>query len=64
VGNLVRGKRGGTIDSPRRWYGEPGTVELVEQVEPESAVVDEGGLVGAWQEFALHTKWYGKVDSW
>jgi hypothetical protein len=32
--------------------------------EPESAVVDEGGLAGAWQEFAVHAKWYGKVDAW
>jgi hypothetical protein len=29
----------GTIDSSQRWYGELGTVELV---EPRSAVVDEG----------------------
>src|SRR2546423_8208877 len=36
-----------------------GTVEQVEQVEPESAVVDGGGL--AWQEFAVHAKLYGKV---
>jgi len=40
-------RRGGTIDSPQRWYA--GTVELVELAEPESAVVDEGGLAGAWQ---------------
>jgi hypothetical protein len=52
----------GTIDSPQRWYGEPGTVELVELAELESAVVDEGGLAGAWQEFAVHAKWHGKVD--
>src|SRR5438477_12989815 len=51
--------RGGTIDSPRRWYGESGTVEQVERVEPESVVVDEGGQ--AWQEFAVHAKLYGKV---
>jgi hypothetical protein len=31
----------------------------VEQVEPEPAVVDGGGL--AWQEFAVHAKLYGKV---
>ena len=31
----------------------------MEQVEPESAVVDGGGLV--WQEFAVHAKLYGKV---
>ena len=30
----------------------------MELVEPESAVIDEGGLAGAWQEFA------GKVDPW
>jgi hypothetical protein len=24
----------------------------------------KGGLVGAWQEFAVHAKWYGKVDPW
>jgi len=34
-------------------------VEQVEQVEPESAVVDGGGL--AWQEFAVHARLYGKV---
>jgi hypothetical protein len=33
-------------------------------VEPESAVVDEGRLVGAWQEFVVHAKWYGKVNPW
>jgi hypothetical protein len=37
-------RRGGTIDSPQRWYA--GTVELVELAEPESAVVDEGGWPG------------------
>jgi hypothetical protein len=31
-----------------------GTVEQVEQVEPESTVADGGGL--AWQEFAVHAK--------
>ena len=36
-----------------------GTVEQVEQVEPESAVVYGGGL--AWREFAVHAKLYGKV---
>jgi hypothetical protein len=35
------------------------TVEQVEQVELESAVVDERGL--AWQEFTVHAKLYGKV---
>jgi hypothetical protein len=48
VGYLVKGGQGGTIDSPWRWHGEPGTAEVVEVVEPESAVVDEGGLAGAW----------------
>ena len=36
----------------------------MELVEPESAVIDEGGLARAWQEFAVPTKWYGKVDPW
>jgi hypothetical protein len=45
--------RGGTVDSSQRGgYGELGTVE---QVEPGSAVVDEGGLAVAWQEFAVPT---------
>jgi hypothetical protein len=44
--------RGGTVDSSPRGYGELGTVE---QVEPGSAVVDEGGLAVAWQEFAVRT---------
>jgi hypothetical protein len=39
-------------------------VELVELVEQESAVVDEGGLAGVWLEFAVHAKWCGKVDPW
>ena len=51
--------RGGTVDSSQRGYGEIGTVEQVEQVEPESAVVYGGGL--AWLEFAVHAKLYGKV---
>jgi hypothetical protein len=34
------------IDSSRREYEEPGTVE---QVEPGSAVMGEGGLVVAWR---------------
>ena len=34
-------------------------MEQVEQVDPESAVVYEGGL--AWWEFAVHAKLYGKV---
>jgi hypothetical protein len=51
--------RGGTIDSSQRGYGELGAVEQLEQVDPESAVVDGGGL--AWQEFAVHAKLYGKV---
>src|SRR5271170_6664483 len=37
--------RGGTVDSSQRDYGELGAVE---QVEPGSAVVDEGGLAVAW----------------
>jgi hypothetical protein len=57
-------RRGGVIDSPQRWYGELGMVELVELVEQESAVVDEGGLAGVWLEFAVHAKWCGKVDPW
>ena len=36
-----------------------GTVELVELVEPESAVVDRGGF--AWQESAVHAKLYGEA---
>ena len=40
-------------------YPALGTVEQVEQVEPESAVVYGGGL--AWREFAVHAKLYGKV---
>jgi hypothetical protein len=40
----------GTIDSFQRWYGELGTVELV---EPGSAVVDEGELAVARQGFAV-----------
>ena len=40
----------GTIDSSQRWYGELGTVELV---EPGSAVVDEGELAGALAGFAV-----------
>ena len=46
--------RGGTVDSSQREYGELGAVE---QVEPGSAVVDEGagrGLAGAYRT-------YGKV---
>jgi hypothetical protein len=39
--------RGGTVDSSQRGYEELGTVE---QVEPGSAMVDEGGLAVAWQE--------------
>ena len=44
--------RGGTVDSSQREYGELGAVE---QVEPGSAVVDEGGLAVAWQEFTVRT---------
>src|SRR5271154_3101513 len=44
--------RGGTVDSSQRDYGELGAVE---QVEPGSAVVDEGGLAVAWQEFTVRT---------
>jgi hypothetical protein len=43
--------RGGTVDSSQRGYRELGTVE---QVDP-GAVVDEGGLAVAWQEFAVRT---------
>ena len=39
---LVAG-RDRTVNSSQRVYGELGTVELVELVEPESAVVGEGG---------------------
>jgi hypothetical protein len=38
--------------APPRGYGE---LRTVEQVEPRSAVVDEGGLVVAWQEFTVRT---------
>ena len=38
--------------APSGGYGE---LETVEQVEPGSAVVDEGGLAVAWQEFAVRT---------
>ena len=44
--------RGGTVDSSQRDYGELGAVE---QVELGSAVVDEGGLAVAWQEFTVRT---------
>ena len=44
--------RGGTVDSSQRDYGELGAVE---QVEPGSAEVDEGGLAVAWQEFTVRT---------
>jgi hypothetical protein len=44
--------RGGTVDSSQREYRKLGTVE---QVEPGSAVVDEGGLAVAWREFAVRT---------
>lgn len=40
--------RGGVVDSPQQGYGELGTMELV---EPEYAIVDDGGLAVAWQEF-------------
>jgi hypothetical protein len=33
-------ERDGTVNSSQKAYGELGTVEQVEQVEPESAVVD------------------------
>jgi len=33
--------RGGAVDCPQRWYGELGTVELV---EPGYAMVDEDRL--------------------
>jgi hypothetical protein len=54
-------RRSGTIDSPQWWYRAPGMVELVGS---ESTVVDEGGLAEAWQKFAVHVKWYGKVCPW
>jgi hypothetical protein len=41
---------GGTIDISQQWYGELGTVELV---EPGSAMVDEGELAWAWLGFAV-----------
>ena len=44
--------RGGTADSSQWDYGELGAVE---QVELGSAVVDEGGLAVAWQEFTVRT---------
>ena len=34
-------------------------MEQVEQVGPESAVIDGGGSAG--QEFAVHARLYGKV---
>ena len=40
------------VDSSQRGYGEVGAME---QVEPGSVVVDEGGLAVAWQEFAVRT---------
>jgi hypothetical protein len=46
----VLASAGGTIDSSQRWYGELGTVklvELLELLESESAV-DEDGLSRAW----------------
>src|SRR5437773_1999340 len=46
-------RRGGTVDSSQRGYRELGTVE---QVEPGSAVVDEGGLAVARQEFAVKVR--------
>ena len=42
--------RPGAVDNSQRWYGELGTVELV---EPGSGVVDEGGLAQAWLGFAV-----------
>jgi hypothetical protein len=50
---------GGTIDSSQQWYGELGTVELV---EPGSAVVDEGELAGALAGVCC-TKLSGTVKS-
>jgi hypothetical protein len=44
--------RGGTVDSSQREHGELGTVG---QVESGSAVLEEGGLAVAWQEFAVRT---------
>ena len=38
-GNLVRGRRGGDDRQSPAVVWEPGTMELVELVEPESAVV-------------------------
>jgi hypothetical protein len=43
-----------------RGYGE---ARAVEQVEPRSAVVDEGELVVAWQEFTVRTAKVVKVRS-
>jgi hypothetical protein len=69
-------RRGGTVDSSGKRRGpgtveqvasesavvdESGTVEQVEQVEPESAVVYGGGL--AWQEFAGKVS-QNKVGRW
>jgi hypothetical protein len=55
-------RRGGTIDSPNDGTGIR-RVELVELVEPESAVVDQR-WVGRGPGWGLRypTKWYGKVD--
>jgi hypothetical protein len=71
----VNGQTRRTVDSSGRRTGA-GTVEQVEQVVSESAVVGEGGTVDspgrrtgarvyggefAWREFAVHAKLYGRV---
>jgi hypothetical protein len=54
-------KRGGTIDNS---WPRSGDLETVELVEPESAVVDEGGLAGAGWGLPYQAEWYGKVNPW